>query len=117
MRIYVAGPYSADTAEERLANTVAAMQVGRTLLALGHSPYIPHLLHWFDDWAQSVGDPVEYDEYLDWGVGLLMGCEVLYFIGPSNGADYERAVAEAHDIPVITTMQEAQDLAWREDAT
>lgn len=109
MRIYVAGPYSASTAEARLNNVIRAMQVGRDLVGLGHAPFIPHLTHYFDEWLQSTGETLPYDDYLAWDVEFLSTCDALYFIGASPGADYERAWAEANGIPVFESLQGVLD--------
>jgi hypothetical protein len=50
-RIYVAGKYSAETPEGRLANTRRAIEVGIHLWHKGYAPFIPHLSHYTDEIA------------------------------------------------------------------
>lgn len=112
MRIYVAGPYSAPTAEERLANTIRAMEAGRELVLLGHAPYIPHLSHYFDEWLQSIGEEIAYDEYIEWGMAILEGCQAVLAIGSSPGTDREVALAREIGIPVFTSIIEGVRAFW-----
>jgi len=50
-RIYVAGPISAPTKEQMMANIHQADEVGKALLLAGHYPFIPHTQsqYWWDD--------------------------------------------------------------------
>lgn len=107
MLIYVAGPYSAPTEAERIDNVEQAMGVGDAILELGHYPVIPHLTHYFDEWAAATyGERPPYEMYLKWDMELLNRCDALYFILSSPGADRELARAQELGIPVYHTLYE-----------
>lgn len=104
MYIYIAGPYTAETEEGRLENVYQAFQVAAELLQRKHTPFIPHLTHFYDQWAARAGNRPSYEEYMAWDEAWLERCDALYFIGPSPGADREFAAAKNLGIPIFTQM-------------
>lgn len=90
MLVYVAGPLSAPTPALQLRNVETAMEAGRAILAAGHAPLIPHLIHWFDEWHfRTLGVSLDYEQYLAWDFEMLRRCDGLLYLGPSPGADRE----------------------------
>ena len=96
MRIYVAGPYTkGDVAE----NVRKAIEVGNNLRALGHTPYIPHLTHF---WHMIY--PHEYQYWMDLDIEWLLQCDALFRIpGESAGADIEVEIAGKYDLLIYTS--------------
>ena len=97
MRVYVAGPYSGG---DVALNVRRAILAGEALLARGHSPYIPHLTHF---WQLLV--PHAYEVWLEQDLVWLGRCEaVLRLSGESLGADREVAIARLRGIPVYDSL-------------
>lgn len=95
LRVYIAGPYSADTAEEREQNVERAIDVGLQLIRKGHAPFIPHLTHYVDLRAIHLGESLTWHDYIAWDLSWLEVCDALLFLGSSPGAELERDRAKA----------------------
>ena len=93
MKIYIAGPYSADTKEERLANTHYTMDAWIALVKKGHTPFCPHLYHYMDEHAKLRGIEFSYSVWMEQDEAWLRECDALLFLGPSPGANKELAIA------------------------
>src|SRR6266571_6294579 len=106
LRIYVAGPYSAPTERERLANVLAAIDLGIALYQKGHYPYVPHLTHYVDLRAQESGIHLEWEDYISWDLPWLEGCDALFYIGGSKGADLELDVARKLGKTIFTSIED-----------
>lgn len=105
--VYVAGPYTAETEEGRLANVRRAVDAGIALATAGHLPLVPHLSHWFDLRAEeTTGERFSWTFYLRLCLRLLAGCDGLLYLAPSKGADLEREEAERLGIPVYRGVAE-----------
>src|SRR5574340_777736 len=93
MRIYIAGPYSkGDVAE----NVRLACEAATRLAALGHTPFVPHLTHF---WHMLFPHPYEF--WLQQDAEWLKVCEaVLRLPGESSGADAEVKMAKELGLPV-----------------
>jgi hypothetical protein len=109
-RIYVAGPYSAETRLGRRENTMRAIDAGIECLAKGHDPFIPHLTHFVHERALDRGVEFEYETWLDYDEQWLRACDWFLHLSSSPGADAERDIAEdrgmrvfesPHDIPPV----------------
>lgn len=99
MKIYVAGAYTKGDVAENVRN---AILVGNNLRALGHTPFIPHLTHF---WHMIV--PHEYDYWMDYDIEWLLECDAVFRIeGESKGADMEVEIAAKYDIPVYKSFLE-----------
>jgi hypothetical protein len=103
-RIYVAGPYSHPDPAVREGNTHAAMSAGFHLLEQGHAPFIPHLSHYFDVWAQQQGVDVPYETYMAWDAAYLSVCDGVLVLGHSPGVEKELAQAERLGLPVLQSL-------------
>ena len=104
MRIYVAGPYSHPDPRERERNVEHAMAAGLALLERGHFPFIPHLSHLFDQWAQTRGLTIPYETYLQWDAAFLERCEGLLYLSSSPGADRELEYAVSLGKPIFSRL-------------
>jgi len=101
MKVYVAGPYSVG---DQAVNVKTAISVAEELLNLGHTPFVPHLTHfWHMIYPHAYTTWIEYD--LEW----LEKCDALLRLeGESYGADKEVRFANAYNIPVYYSIQELQ---------
>lgn len=96
--VYVAGPYSADTDEQRNANIRAAWLVGCQVATLGVYPVIPHVNTAHMDKLQ------EQQWWLDATLELMMRCNAVLMMDnwkKSHGAKGEEAMAKKVGIPVF----------------
>lgn len=93
MRVYVAGPYSKGDVVLNVRNAVAAAD---SLLAAGHTPFIPHLTHFW-----HLVSPKSYEEWLHYDFKWVECCDALVRLpGDSPGADREVAYSKSLGIPV-----------------
>ena len=94
MKIFVSGPYSAETKEERERNALKAVDAGIRLLKRGHTPFVPHLTHWMDTRALELGYEFSWQHYMDYDDEWLQECEAILHLGSSKGADIELSRAK-----------------------
>lgn len=93
MKIYIAGPYTRGDTAQNVRNAIVA---GNNVAALGHTPYIPHLTHF---WHMLIPRPIEFWYRFD--IEWLKVCDaVLRLPGESKGADEEVRIAKDMDKPV-----------------
>jgi len=102
MRIYIAGPYTAANARDVQANVDRAIEVGCALMRMGHTVYIPHLMHYV--WLHPDGD-FPYEHWIAQVMAWLEQNEALYFIGPSPGATPERVRAEELGLCIFESLE------------
>lgn len=111
--IYVAGPYTGISKEERDRNIVQADEIGRKISTIGLSEgMLPRVLIPHNLTARWEDDPRFYKQYdlfllscFDW---ITNSVDALYFMGPSPGAERERSLAELLEIPVIKDMEQVR---------
>lgn len=97
MRIYLAGPYSAEPEQ----CTHEAIRIANELRNMGHSPFVPHLTHYW-----HLRHPRAYEDWLDYDLDWLEVCNVLIRIpGHSPGADREVEAARRLGLTVMTWDQ------------
>ena len=104
MLIAVAGPYSAETAEERQRNLDAMNRAAAEVMRLGHIPVI----------GVNVALPVvemlagadRYEAMMAISLGVLGRCDALLLIGESPGANRERDLIASKGLPVYRTVEE-----------
>lgn len=106
MKIYIAGPYTATTDTERLANVTRAIDAGLVVWQRGHVPYIPHLTHYIDARVQERGLPIGYEEYMAYDDAWLACCEGFLYLAPSPGADRELQRAQARGMVIFYHVEE-----------
>ena len=93
LRIYIAGPYTAQDQNGHEANTDRAIDAGIAVYKRGHSPYIPHLTHYVDLRAKGTHVNLTWEDYIRWDMPWLQICDALLYLGKSKGADLELARA------------------------
>lgn len=103
-RVYVAGPMSAGDFDENIARGIA---VGSVLALDGYAPLVPH----FDAYLPNRED-LSWRDFLEIDLPWVRVADaILRLDGPSEGADLECRVAQAHGIPVFRSLEELN--AWR----
>lgn len=107
MIIGVAGPYSADTEEQRQANLERLNKAAAMLLEKGHIPLIGinAALPVVD--AANVAD--RYKAIMDISMAVIDKCEALLLIAESRGANMERDLVLSKGLPVYYSIDEVPD--------
>src|ERR671926_231285 len=95
LKIYIAGPYSAETAEQRLQNVNVAIDAALQVFFKGHFPYVPHLTHYVDERANATNITMRWEDYITWDMPWVATCEALLYLRSSRGADLELQAAQA----------------------
>ena len=93
LRIYIAGPYSADSEDQVVSNVAVAIDAAIHLVKRGHYPFVPHLTHFVDLRAKEIGAELLWEDYLRWDMEWLKLCDAVLFLGNSKGADLELQAA------------------------
>ncbi len=104
-RIYIAGPLSADTEEEMIANSEIAQHVAYELIKKGYVPFIPHLSVY-----TSFRDKVDYEWWMKYCFAWLEQCDALFFIGESPGANREIARADEIGLRLFYKLDDVPDM-------
>lgn len=107
MIIGVAGPYSADTAEQRKNNLDTMNKAAARLLELGHIPII----------GMNAALPVieyakvsdKYKSIMDISLAVIGACDALLLLAESPGANKERDLILAKGLPVYKSIDEIID--------
>ena len=105
MLIAVAGPYSADTAEQRKRNLDALNKAAAEVMKRGHIPVIGV------NAALPVVECLEadadrYEAVMTISLALVDQCEALLVIGESPGVTRERDLVRAKGLPIYTDVSE-----------
>lgn len=116
LRIYIAGPYSAIDGATRQSNVQRAMDAGISLYLMGHFPYVPHLTHFIDERANSVGIHLKWEDYIRWDTAWLEVCDAILYLGASRGADIELDVAKKLGKQVFYSISEIPNLIEASDS-
>ena len=106
LKIYVAGPYTAQTIDERRENVNRAIDVAIHIFKKGHFPYIPHLTHFVDERAKEIGIDLQWDDYIAWDLAWLELCDALLMLGSSKGADMELEHAKKLGLRIFSSVEE-----------
>ena len=104
MIIGVAGPYSADTAEQRQANLDAMNIAAARLLELGHIPVIGMNAALPVFKKANVAD--EYKSVMDISLAVIGACEGLLILGESAGVNKERDLILSKGKPIFRSIEE-----------
>jgi Domain of unknown function (DUF4406) len=104
MIIGVAGPYSAETAEQRKNNLDTMNKAAARLLELGHVPVI----------GMNAAIPVveqanvsdKYKCIMDISLAVINACDALLLLAESPGANKERDLILSKGKPVFTSIEE-----------
>lgn len=89
LKIYIAGPYSAESEQEKEKNANSAIDVALALFQKGHFPYAPHLTHWVDKRAKESSIIMKWPDWMKWHNVWLEKCDALLYLSASKGADIE----------------------------
>jgi hypothetical protein len=111
LKIYIAGPYTADTEFLRVRNVNAAIDVAFQLFSKGHYPYIPHLTHFIDLRANEIGRFLTWEDYIKWDLPWIEVCDALLYLSPSRGADLELERARLLGRQVFYSVDEVPEVS------
>ncbi len=104
MLIYIAAPYTLGDVAQNVKN---ALDAADALVELGHTPFVPHLCHFWHIHSQK---PQSF--WLGYGLVFLSFCDALLRLpGKSDGADNEVAEADRLFIPVFYSLEEVSN--WK----
>ena len=106
LKIYIAGPYSAETAEQRLQNVNVAIDAALQVFFKGHFPYVPHLTHYVDERANATNITMRWEDYITWDMPWVAACEALLYLRSSRGADLELKAAQALGKQIFYSVDE-----------
>ncbi len=99
MKVYIASPYSNG---DKIRNIVNAINAAEALSLKGHTPFVPHLSHYWD-----VLNPHPYELWIKYTMKWLKVCDaVLRLPGDSPGADKEVQWAIDNELPVYHSIKE-----------
>lgn len=99
MKIYIAAPYTKGDVGQNVHNAIV---IADALVAMGHTPYIPHLSHFW-----HLISPKPYHFWLKYDIEFLSICDCLLRLdGESDGADKEVELAQKIKLPVYYNMDE-----------
>ena len=104
MIIGVAGPYSADTEEQRAKNIKAMNEAAARLLEKGHVPLIGVNAALPVVAQSNVTD--KYKAIMDISLAVIDKCEALVVIGESKGVEMEKQLVLAKGLPVYYSIDE-----------
>jgi len=100
-RIYVSGPFSADTPERRMAHILVATYVGLQLMKLGHDVHVPHAA---TCWWHGL---LDYEDFMRTDMSYIDGWATgVYFIWPSPGANREIRRGHFNKLSIWTDIRE-----------
>ena len=105
MLIAVAGPYSADTPEQRQDNLDEMNETGARVMNLGHIPVIG-----VNAALPVVGclgaDVNKYEAIMAISLALVGKCDAILVIGDSPGVNRERELIESRGLPVYWNVSD-----------
>ena len=108
-RIYVAGPYSADTEDGVKANVQRAAHIAAELMKKGHDAHCPHAAT--DVVAKMLADDgLWYERWMRLDMSLIRCWATAIFYEPSPGADREEELARDLGLTVFTSLDEVPDV-------
>lgn len=106
LKIYVAGPYTAETAEQRVKNVNAAIDAALQIYFKGHFPYVPHLTHFVDERANETDIVMRWEDYITWDLPWVSACDALLYLKSSRGADLELRAAKDLGKQIFYSVEE-----------
>lgn len=111
LRIYIAGPYTAEDEASIWNNVVAAIDAGIEIYKRGHYPYVPHLTHFVDKRSSETGAGLRWEDYLVWDREWLKQCNAFFLLGKSPGSDLELKWAKGLGLRVFQSLDEIPRLS------
>ncbi len=109
MLIYVSCPYSAETHARREFNTQRAIAGGIRIMLKGHSPLIPNLMHYVDEYAKTQNIDFTWDDFMKVDLELLERCDGILYMGSSPGCDLELEHARKNGLKVFYSAEEIDE--------
>lgn len=106
MRIYIAGPYTADSDSQIQKNVNNAIDTAILVFKKGHYPYIPHLTHWIEIRNMETNQGLKWEDYIEMDRIWLENCDALLYLGSSKGADIELNHAKKEGKPIFYSITE-----------
>lgn len=103
MRIYVAGPYSADNIVKALDHMRNGMRMATRIMLEGHSPFVP----WFDYHFQLMlreGEHLSVEDYYRYSIDWLKVSDAMLVLPgwkKSEGTIKEIEIAKEMNIPIF----------------
>jgi hypothetical protein len=113
MIIGVAGPFSADSAEQRQANLDAMNAAGARLLEMGHVPVIG--MNAAIPVLAQADVPDRYKAVMEISLAVIGACDALLLIGESPGANRERDLIVSQGKPVYLRIEDVPRLPTDRD--
>ncbi len=104
MIIGVAGPYSADTAEQRQKNLDAMNAAAARLVEKGHVPLIG--VNAALPVVEKLNSAHTYKAMMDISMAVIDKCEALLLLAESPGANRERDLILSKGLPVFYDINE-----------
>lgn len=105
MLIAVAGPYSAETAEQRRKNLDALNKTAALVLKRGHIPVIGvNAALPVVEWMEAEAD--HYEAIMAISLALVDQCDAILIIGESRGVDRERDLIRLKGLPIYYDISE-----------
>ena len=105
MLIAVAGPYSADTPEQRQCNLKAMNEAAASLMKRGHIPVIG--VNAALPVVDCLGTEVNrYEAIMAISLALVDKCEAILVIGESPGVIRERELVRSKGLPVYLNIND-----------
>src|ERR1700694_6339640 len=105
MLIAVAGPYSADTPEQRQRNLSARTEAAPAVMNRGHIPVIG--VNAALPVVECLGpDANQYEAIMAISLALVDKCEAILIIGESAGVNRERDLGRSKGLPVYWNLNE-----------
>lgn len=101
LRIYIAGPFSAPTQEERDAHCRRACETGLALMQRGHLVHIPHAA------TAPLDGFFHYEDFMELDFSIIQHwAQAVFLVAPSPGANREAALARVYHKPIFHTLEE-----------
>lgn len=106
LKIYIAGPYSANTENGKQKNVNVAIDTAIAIFLKGHFPYIPHLTHFVDKRTKKKKLKLQWNDYIRWDMPWLKVCDALFFLKSSKGANLELQAAQKKKMRIFYSIKE-----------
>lgn len=104
MIIAIAGPYSADTPEQRQQNLDTLNAAAAILLEKGHIPLIG--VNAALPIIEKANIPDKYKAIMDISLATIANSEALLLLAPSPGANRERDLIQSKGLPIYYDIEE-----------
>jgi hypothetical protein len=103
--IAVAGPYSAETQEQRQRNLDAINQAAAAVMKLGHIPVVG--VNAALPVVECLGqDANQYEAIMAISIAVVDKCDAILIIGESAGVKRELELIEAKGLPVYRNIKD-----------